>query len=68
MRVLLAASATFLAMLDATVANLAVADLGADFASASITDLSWVVSAYAIAFAALLTPAGRLAGVLGPRR
>jgi EmrB/QacA subfamily drug resistance transporter len=65
---LLAAGATFLAMLDATVANLAVADLRFDFPSASISDLSWVVSAYAIAFAALLTPAGRLAGVLGPRR
>jgi len=69
MRVLLlAAGATFLAMLDATVANLAVADLGEDFPAASISELSWVVSAYAIAFAALLTPAGRLAGVLGPRR
>jgi len=63
----LAAGAAFLAMLDATVTNLAVADLGDDF-GAPIADLSWVVSAYFIAFAALLTPAGRLAGVLGLRR
>jgi EmrB/QacA subfamily drug resistance transporter len=63
----LAAGAAFLAMLDATVTNLAVADLGHDFGS-PIADLSWVVSAYFIAFAALLTPAGRLAGVLGLRR
>jgi EmrB/QacA subfamily drug resistance transporter len=63
----LAAGAAFLAMLDATVTNLAVADLGRDFGS-PIADLSWVVSAYFIAFAALLTPAGRLAGVLGLRR
>jgi EmrB/QacA subfamily drug resistance transporter len=63
----LAAGAAFLAMLDATVTNLAVADLGRDF-HAPIADLSWVVSAYFIAFAALLTPAGRLAGILGLRR
>jgi EmrB/QacA subfamily drug resistance transporter len=63
----LAAGAAFLAMLDATVTNLAVSDLGHDF-HASIADLSWVVSAYFIAFAALLTPAGRLAGVFGLRR
>ncbi len=66
MRVLLlAAGATFLAMLDATVANLAIADLDHDFRHATIADLSWVVTAYAVPFAALLTPAGRLAGVVG---
>jgi EmrB/QacA subfamily drug resistance transporter len=63
----LAAGAAFLAMLDATVTNLAVSDLGHDFGS-PIAGLSWVVSAYFIAFAALLTPAGRMAGVLGLRR
>ncbi len=69
MRVLpLAAGATFLAMLDATVANLAIADLGRDFSAASIADLSWAITAYAVPFAALLTPAGRLAGPLGLRR
>jgi EmrB/QacA subfamily drug resistance transporter len=69
MRVLLlAAGATFLAMLDATVANLAIPDLRADFPSASVADVSWVITAYAVTFAALLTPAGRLAGTLGPRR
>lgn len=68
MRVLLiAAGATFLAMLDATIANLAIADLGRDFAAASIDDLSWVISAYAVAFAGLLASAGRLAAVVGLR-
>ncbi|MBX5441154.1 MAG: MFS transporter [Solirubrobacteraceae bacterium] len=68
MRVLpIAAGATFLAMLDATIANLAIADLGRDFAAASIGDLSWVISAYAVAFAGLLAGAGRLAAVVGLR-
>ena len=65
---LLAAGATFLSMLDATVANLAVPDLARDFPTAALTDLSWVISLYAVLFAALLAPAGRLADVLGRRR
>lgn len=69
MRVLpLAAGATFLAMLDATIANLAIPDLRADFPAASVADVSWVITAYAVPFAALLTPAGRLASPLGLRR
>ena len=57
----LAAGATFLAMLDATVANLAVPDLHADFPDASLSGLTWIVTLYAVLFAALLAPAGRLA-------
>ena len=63
--VALAAGATFLAILDATVANLAVANLGRTFRSAAVADLSWVVSLYAILFAAFLAPGGRLADVIG---
>jgi EmrB/QacA subfamily drug resistance transporter len=63
----LAAGATFLAVLDATVANLAVTDLTRTFPRASVADLSWVVSLYAILFAAFLAPAGRLADVVGRR-
>ncbi|WP_205698344.1 MFS transporter [Conexibacter sp. SYSU D00693] len=62
-----ASGAAFLAFLDATVANLAVADLRGDFAGASVGDATWVVTIYAIAFAALLAPAGRIADVLGRR-
>jgi EmrB/QacA subfamily drug resistance transporter len=59
--------AAFLAMLDATVANLAVADLHRDFPGVAVGDLSWVVTVYAIAFAALLAPGGRIADVVGRR-
>lgn len=63
-----AAGAAFLALLDATVANLAVADLRGDFAGASVAGATWVITLYAVAFAALLAPAGRLADVVGRRR
>jgi EmrB/QacA subfamily drug resistance transporter len=62
-----ASGAAFLAMLDATVANLAVADLHRDFPAVAVGDLSWVVTIYAIAFAALLAPGGRIADVVGRR-
>lgn len=59
--------ATFLAFLDVTVVNVAFPDLRGDFADAPLPTLSWVITAYAIAFAALLTPAGRFADVVGRR-
>jgi EmrB/QacA subfamily drug resistance transporter len=62
-----ASGAAFLAMLDATVANLAVADLHTDFPAVAIGDLSWVITIYAITFAALLAPGGRFADLLGRR-
>jgi EmrB/QacA subfamily drug resistance transporter len=62
-----ASGAAFLAMLDATVANLAVADLHTDFPAIAIGDLSWVITIYAITFAALLAPGGRFADLLGRR-
>jgi EmrB/QacA subfamily drug resistance transporter len=62
-----ASGAAFLAMLDATVTNLAVADLHSDFPHAAVSDLSWVVTIYAITFAALLAPGGRFADVVGRR-
>jgi EmrB/QacA subfamily drug resistance transporter len=65
---LVASGATFMAFLDVTVVNVAFPDLRADFASTSLGNLSWVVSIYAVLFAALLTPAGRLADVVGRRR
>jgi EmrB/QacA subfamily drug resistance transporter len=62
------AGATFLAFLDTTVVNVAFPALHEDFPATSVADLSWTVSAYAVLFAALLTPAGRLADVIGRRR
>lgn len=65
---LIASGATFMAFLDVTVVNVAFPDLHASFAGTALGDLSWVVSIYAVLFAALLTPAGRLADVIGRRR
>jgi EmrB/QacA subfamily drug resistance transporter len=63
-----AAGAAFLAFLDTTVANLAFPALREEFPSSSVADLSWVLTGYGVLFAAVLTPAGRLADVVGRRR
>jgi EmrB/QacA subfamily drug resistance transporter len=64
---LVAAGAAFLALLDTTVANLAVADVRSDFAGASVGSATWLITIYAVVFAALLAPAGRVADVVGRR-
>lgn len=63
----LASAVTFLAFLDATVVNVAFPDLRRAFPEVSLARLTWVVSAYAVLFAALLAAAGRLADTLGRR-
>ncbi len=65
---LLACGASFLALLDVTITNLAVPALRHEFGGESLTSLSWVVTVYMVPFAALLAPAGRLADVLGRQR
>ncbi|MER8010923.1 DHA2 family efflux MFS transporter permease subunit [Streptomyces sp. NPDC094149] len=60
--------AAFMASLDVFIVNVAFDAIGADFRGAGITDLSWVLNAYAIIFAALLVPAGRLADRYGRKR
>src|SRR3954453_3034857 len=68
-KVLLVTSvAVFMAFLDVTIVNIAFPDLRADFSSASLAGLSWVLNAYNIVFAACLIPAGRLADRVGRRR
>ena len=68
-RVLVIATAgAFLANLDLFVVNIAFPAIGRDFPSASLSGLQWVLSAYAIVFAALLVPAGRLADLMGRKR
>ncbi|MFJ8016015.1 DHA2 family efflux MFS transporter permease subunit [Streptomyces sp. NPDC096339] len=64
---LLACAVTFLAFLDATVVNVAFADLRRAFPEVTPARLTWVVSGYAVLFAALLAAAGRLADTLGRR-
>lgn len=60
--------AVFMGFLDVTVVNVAFPALERDFADASRADLSWVLNAYNVVFAALLVPAGRLADRVGRKR
>src|SRR5919108_3465902 len=62
------AVAVFMGFLDVTIVNVAFPDLQRDFTAASRADLSWVLNAYNIVFAALLVPAGRPADLVGRRR
>src|SRR5437763_1868500 len=60
-------TATFVASLDLFIVNVAFNAIGHDYRTASQSDLSWVLNGYAIVFAALLVPAGRLADRFGRR-
>jgi EmrB/QacA subfamily drug resistance transporter len=60
--------AVFMGFLDVTIVNVAFPDIQHDFSDASRADLSWVLNAYNIVFAALLVPAGRVADLVGRRR
>ena len=57
----------FMSSLDLFIVNIAFPDLQRDFAGTTLAGLSWVLSAYAIVFAALLVPAGRIADRVGRR-
>ena len=61
-------ASSFLVYLDATIVNIAFPDVRASFEGATLAGLSWILSAYAIVFAALLVPGGRFADVVGGRR
>jgi EmrB/QacA subfamily drug resistance transporter len=58
-------AAAFMAALDLFIVNVAFDDIRRDFSGSSLSDLSWVLNAYAIAYAALLVPLGRLADRYG---
>ena len=58
----------FLANLDLFIVNIAFPAIRADFVGSSLAQLSWVLNGYAIVFAALLVPAGRLADLVGRKR
>ena len=57
--------AAFMASLDVFIVNVAFNDIGADFTGTTLSQLSWVLNAYAIVYAALLVPAGRIADRYG---
>ncbi|WP_051068635.1 MFS transporter [Nocardioides sp. Iso805N] len=52
--------AAFLASLDLFIVNVAFDEIGRDFGTASLSRLSWILNAYAVVYAALLVPMGRL--------
>ena len=56
----------FMLLLDVTIVNVALPDIERSF-SASLSDLQWVISAYALTLAAFLLTAGSLADLYGRR-
>lgn len=58
----------FLAGVDLFIVNVAFDQIGHDFAGAGLSELSWVLNAYAVVYAALLVPMGRLADRAGQKR
>ena len=54
-------------MLDITIVNVALADIQGEL-GASLSDLQWVIDAYALSLAALLLTAGSLADLYGRRK
>jgi EmrB/QacA subfamily drug resistance transporter len=58
-------AAAFMASLDLFIVNVALPEVGRDLGTTSLGDLSWTLNAYAIVYAALLVPFGRLADRYG---
>ena len=58
----------FLSVLDLFIVNIAFPAIQSDFPTASLSSLSWILSAYAIVYAAVLVPAGKLADIVGRKR
>jgi EmrB/QacA subfamily drug resistance transporter len=65
---LVTAVAVFMSFLDVTIVNIAFPDIRASFPESSLSQLSWILNAYSIVFAAALVPAGRFADRFGRRR
>lgn len=59
------AAATFIGFLDVTIVNVAIPSIAESFERLPLSSLSWVINGYAITFAALLVPSGRLADRVG---
>jgi len=65
---LITSLAAFMAFLDMTIVNIAFPSIARSFPGTSLTDLSWVLNAYNIVFAAFLVPVGRFADLVGRKR
>ena len=65
---LIVVAGVFMSSLDLFIVNIAFPSISRHFGGASVSTLSWVLSAYAIVFAALLVPAGRWADAFGRKR
>src|SRR5258705_8829265 len=65
---LVVSAAVFVAGLDLFIVNIAVPSIREDYPGESLGAISWILNAYAIVFAALLVPAGRLADLYGRKR
>lgn len=61
-------AATFMSSLDLFIVNVGLREVGHDVGETSLANLSWILNGYAIVFAALLIPAGRLADRYGNKR
>ena len=57
--------AQFLSALDVFIVNVALTPIGKGLHESSLSNLSWILNGYAIVYAALLVPAGRLADRYG---
>src|SRR3569623_2535350 len=57
----------FMLLLDITIVNAALPDIQTQL-DASLSDLQWVIDAYALSLAALLLTTGSLADIFGRRR
>lgn len=62
------AIAVFMSSLDLFIVNLAFPSIREEFVGVGLGELSWVLNAYTIVFAAVLIPAGRWADQAGRRR
>jgi len=63
-----ASIAVFLVSIDTTVLFAAFSALRAGFQASTAADMSWVLNAYTVVYAALLVPAGKLADTHGRKR
>ena len=58
----------FVAQVGFFVVNVAMVPISADFGGANLSGVSWVLNVYAIVFASMLVPAGRVADLRGRKK
>jgi EmrB/QacA subfamily drug resistance transporter len=65
---LIVCTGVFMSSLDLFIVNIAFPHIAKSYNGATLASLSWILSGYAIVFAALLVPAGRWADAFGRKR